>query len=155
MKKMIVAIAAICLAVVANAATTDWKFTSASMVGPSGSAWSGDVQVWASGGDLSEAKLVTTLSTTSGTLSNVAFSSDLFTAEKSYDFYYVLDAGTSKFTSATKSVTALATGSANIGFGNQKSATQNASNWAVTPEPTSGLLLLLGVAGLALKRKRA
>ena len=32
-----------------------------------------------------------------------------------------------------------------------------ASNWAATPtpEPTSGLLLLIGVAGLALKRKRA
>ena len=31
-----------------------------------------------------------------------------------------------------------------------------ASNWtAAAPEPTSGLLLLLGVAGLALKRKRA
>ena len=35
-------------------------------------------------------------------------------------------------------------------------ATANPSNWtAAAPEPTSGLLLLLGVAGLALKRKRA
>ena len=30
-----------------------------------------------------------------------------------------------------------------------------ASSWSTVPEPTSGLLLLLGVAGLALKRKRA
>ena len=29
------------------------------------------------------------------------------------------------------------------------------TGWAAAPEPTSGLLLLLGVAGLALKRKRA
>ena len=29
------------------------------------------------------------------------------------------------------------------------------SGWTVAPEPTSGLLLLLGMAGLALKRKRA
>ena len=29
------------------------------------------------------------------------------------------------------------------------------ANWQAVPEPTSGLLLLLGVAGLALKRKRA
>ncbi|MBR4616199.1 MAG: PEP-CTERM sorting domain-containing protein [Kiritimatiellae bacterium] len=36
-----------------------------------------------------------------------------------------------------------------------QTATQNASNWAAVPEPTSGLLLLLGMAGLALKRKRA
>ena len=45
-----------------------------------------------------------------------------------------------------------------FGFGNQ--ATNLANNkFAVStsdvPEPTSGLLLLLGVAGLALKRKRA
>ena len=31
----------------------------------------------------------------------------------------------------------------------------NAGDWQTVPEPTSGLLLLLGVAGLALKRKRA
>ena len=30
-----------------------------------------------------------------------------------------------------------------------------ASDWKAVPEPTSGLLLLLGMAGLALKRKRA
>lgn len=31
----------------------------------------------------------------------------------------------------------------------------NGAGWYAAPEPTSGLLLLLGVAGLALKRKRA
>lgn len=30
-----------------------------------------------------------------------------------------------------------------------------ASNWAAVPEPTSGLLMLLGMAGLALRRRRA
>ena len=29
------------------------------------------------------------------------------------------------------------------------------TGWTAVPEPTSGLLLLLGMAGLALKRKRA
>lgn len=38
--------------------------------------------------------------------------------------------------------------------------TQDINNWSSVaaqsvPEPTSGLLLLLGMAGLALKRKRA
>ena len=38
----------------------------------------------------------------------------------------------------------------------QLAAMQSASNWtAAAPEPTSGLLLLLGMAGLALRRKRA
>ena len=42
--------------------------------------------------------------------------------------------------------------------GNQATFLNNASNWksyGAVPEPTSGLLVLLGMAGLALKRKRA
>ena len=38
----------------------------------------------------------------------------------------------------------------NAGFG-----TQAANTWTAIPEPTSGLLMLLGVAGLALRRRRA
>ena len=34
-------------------------------------------------------------------------------------------------------------------------STQASKEWAAIPEPTSGLLLLLGVAGLALRRRRA
>jgi len=34
-------------------------------------------------------------------------------------------------------------------------ATQMTGKWTAVPEPTSGLMLLLGMAGLALKRKRA
>lgn len=44
---------------------------------------------------------------------------------------------------------------ANFQAGNAANYVNNASNWQDIPEPTSGLLLLLGVAGLALKRKRA
>ena len=57
----------------------------------------------------------------------------------------------------TKTVAATA---ANVTFaaGSAASILNNTDNWksyGAVPEPTSGLLLLLGVAGLALKRKRA
>ncbi|MGN0855603.1 MAG: PEP-CTERM sorting domain-containing protein [Kiritimatiellia bacterium] len=57
---------------------------------------------------------------------------------------------------ATKSVTfTSATGAKALAFGDQTANSQ--ANWvgAAVPEPTSGLLMLLGVAGLALRRKRA
>ena len=62
------------------------------------------------------------------------------------------------YVSATQNATTGATAgiNANMNFGDVL-ATQSASNWTATaaPEPTSGLLFLLGMAGLALKRKRA
>lgn len=47
------------------------------------------------------------------------------------------------------------TGNVSFAAGNVANYVNNAANWQDIPEPTSGLLLLLGVAGLALKRKRA
>lgn len=49
-------------------------------------------------------------------------------------------------------------GTTNIGvsFGSQKTASQNAANWTeIAPEPTSGLMMLLGMGVLALRRRRA
>ncbi len=85
----------------------------------------------------------------SGTLTAFAVvvdSADLASAEN----YFIVSGGATKdatFTSATGAKTLL--------WGDQTSYTQGAGKWTAAPEPTSGLLLLLGMAGLALKRKRA
>ena len=49
------------------------------------------------------------------------------------------------------------TSSASLKFGSQSTASQAAGAWTSVnvPEPTSGLLMLIGMAGLALRRKRA
>ena len=85
----------------------------------------------------------------SGALSGFAI---IFDAKNVADarHYYLVNAGAVKDVSFTS-----ATGSKTMAFGNQATASAIAGNWAPVPEPTSGLLLLLGMAGLALRRKQA
>lgn len=69
---------------------------------------------------------------------------------------YVVVSGTSTLSKSIAATTASVT----FASGNVSSMLSNASNWksygsSSVPEPTSGLLMLLGVAGLALRRKRA
>ena len=65
-------------------------------------------------------------------------------------------AGTKASFTATKTVTLENNStSKSWNFTNQATAFGNNSFTVNTPEPTSGVLLLLGMAGLALKRKRA
>jgi len=85
----------------------------------------------------------------SGSLSAFALvidSTDLGTAKN----YYLVNGGAEKSVSFTS-----ATGFKALSFGSQATATQTAGAWTAVPEPTSGLLMLLGMAGLALRRKRA
>ena len=64
---------------------------------------------------------------------------------------YTSSAGTQTITTDPVSTKLKTTGNTTLSF---STAISNAS-WTAAPEPTSGLLLLLGMAGLALKRKRA
>ena len=85
----------------------------------------------------------------SGTLTAFAVvvdSADLASAEN----YYLVSGGTTKDATFTS-----ATGAKTLIWGDQTSYTQGAGKWTAVPEPTSGLLMLLGLAGLALKRKVA
>ena len=152
MNKLLILAAVIVAGAAANAASFNWG--AANIYGPDGTTkYSGDVTLFCTQVD----GWSVTATATSGAINknNTAFSSDKFVAGNSYDFYFVIEDGSKAFTSTTIAKGAQQSDTATIQFGNMAPATQNASNWAAVPEPTSGLLMLLGVAGLALKRKRA
>ena len=86
------------------------------------------------------------------------------TTDTSRNYYQVLVEGDNIYISDTLAVTVKGTGNSNIQFYNTESKGTSlkqaadgyaGGGWYAVPEPTSGLLLLLGMAGLALKRKRA
>ena len=78
------------------------------------------------------------------------------TAPASLFFAVISDDGHA-YQSAAISVTDIpAVGAAEVVFGSQKSASSASGAWTtVAPEPTSGLLMLVGFGALALRRRRA
>ena len=155
MKKLLIMAAIAVFSVAVNAASFKW--TAGNIYGPDGTTkWTGAVTLYAVG--ITEA--VYTGSAANGAI-NTTFSNDALVGGNYYDFFFTIEDSGKTFTSYIKEdVGAQAIASATIAFGNMQSATQNASNWASSgggepvPEPTSGLLMLIGAAGLALKRKR-
>ena len=154
MKKILVLAALIVAGVAANAAQFSWS--AARIYGPSGSLLSGaTAELYC---DALSSSALSTVDVVNGAIAETTFTTAA-TAETSYNFYFKItttaDSAEVAFTSAPFAATASDVGVASIAFGNQKNATQASGAWAAVPEPTSGLMLLLGVAGLALKRKRA
>ena len=152
MKKLVIMAAILVAGVAANAASFNWSAANL-YASDLTTKYSGEVTLMCT--QISDWSEVATAA--SGVIKNTstAFSSDKFVVGNDYDFYITYQDGGKTFTSATVSKGALESQTQPIGFGNMASQTQTASNWAAVPEPTSGLLLLLGMAGLALKRKRA
>ena len=185
MKKLMIAVAAFAIAVSAQAAAWSWSSTDAAVKpGTSTALASADIYLffgYSSSAEANTAKgnLLTSLRAgneisgytksaklnASGVLETQEFTGE---ATKNYAFAVILaddTAGNSyMFQSANKNATGLETGTAALQFAISSTTlkglteTGTGAGWyqtAAAPEPTSGLLLLLGVAGLALKRQRA
>ena len=158
MKKLLILAAVIVAGVAANAASFKWS--AANLYASNGTdKYNGDVTLYAylSTADISTAKAVSTVTASAaGAVAATTFNDASLVGGNDYNFFFTFEDGGKLFTSSVlANKAAQATGTTNHGFGNMQSQTQNASNWAAVPEPTSGLLMLLGMAGLALKRKRA
>ena len=183
MKRIVVFMFAVALAGLAGAAQVSWNFTGVS-ADPVGTAWNGysaylcDASVFSAGdlaadlaggnfGKLGTDGFVQAKSGTAqqGSLQYAKISSMYrggdYAKGTSHTFYtLILNAdgeGATWFT-ISQDVSAIAPGSGflQMGFTNLSANAQAAwTQVAPIPEPTSGLLLLLGVAGLALRRRRA
>ena len=188
MKKLIIAVAAICAAVAVQAATANWKASASNMYAGNatdkftGTAYIFDAGVTSQaalfaifeGGTAigsSTAGYVGSAAISSGAMSATAFSygdqSASATDTSNYTFYFAVIQDDNIYFSNEKAMVANATATAKtVGFGTQAGTStfsnlpaadgfQGAGKWSAVPEPTSGLLMLLGMAGLALLRRRA
>lgn len=170
MKKLLVLAAVIVASVAANAASFKW--TGANIYGSDiTTKYTGTAAIYAylNTATVADAVKVTDVfvvggiikSDSAGTATGYTYNWSDAVGNSTYQFYMVLEDGGKTFNSSTsdpaviKSGLAAATATTSVIFGNMQSATQNASNWQSVPEPTSGLLMLLGMAGLALRRRRA
>lgn len=142
MKKILVVLGAVAMVFASHAASVDWEIMNYDVItGVDGTGtWSGIATV---------------------TFVETGYSTSVTVTDGNFDWFGTVETGldepyTFTFTATDPSgATYSATGSGSsdnfgTGFGGI-----DAGTWtAPVPEPTSGLLFLLGVAGLALKRKR-
>ena len=179
MKKLILAASLMMLGVIAHAATVTWSVDYTYKMDTTDAA-QGWVMVFFDNAEVARSTFIDSLA--SGTYSTQVTTyggvAAELTDEDGYAYgssskttygnpetvtgYFVLfnsddiDNATYAYVSATADTTTGATAGqpGDIAFGDV-TATQVASNWTAIPEPTSGLLLLVGGALLALKRRRA
>ncbi len=184
MRKLIIALVAVATAVAVNAAVVDWNYEITGQAGGSSSEYTGYTaylvdasyyeslsvvtadSITGSGNYIQSATLSQTGSSGKGSNKKYVFStgaqgytSTSYTTGTEYQFYLVLvDSSEENYFASSYSYTAR---DATSGYTESditlavNSSAVSMQAFGAAPEPTSGLLLLLGVAGLALKRKVA
>lgn len=177
MKKLIIAAAIVCAAAISQAATVNWSISGVKADGgaaptagwavmafytEAGAGSAAIESAIASKTAASSAFETTTLSVALGSGRVSAHDKDVTAitdTSKSYDFYFVVF-NNADAAAATEYAMVSAPDKAYSGMAGKFSVSGTFSSttpWqtASVPEPTSGLLMLLGVAGLALRRRRA
>ena len=152
MKKLVVLVSLMLAAFVANAASVKWS--AANLYGSDGTTkYSGVVTLYC----VELPDFSATATAANGAIPATTSDVGDYGGTKK-NFYITFTDNGKTFTSETKQATIPTTATpATLGFGNMQSQTQNASNWGGggdIPEPTSGLLLLVGAGMLALRRKQ-
>ena len=170
MKKLMTLAVALGAVIAANAASVDWQISGAVdtvnykvyLVGAISESWTSVADLAADAASYGTAGTVGTIANlgraygTSGSLSSGAIS------KTSADVYFVIVSGddAAGYTYVKADLSALVYEGSDSSPGKYQTTAGTllagtAGTFGAVPEPTSAMLVLLGVAGLALKRKRA